>query len=420
VYSKFIEKKMVQNQNLSLKLYDSLSNLSEQTVNSLMEEPLMTENNLPVSKVISSLIERNLYESFTTVDKKICIINIRNLLNIRNITSRKSSTIAKTIPFLYPDSKIANAAHLMNYYRLRSLPIVNKDNKIIGQINAKSIIKQINELGSEKSQIHTKDSFASLSQKILGKDIMTPKPFVIGSNDNVSTARNIMIKYRIDHIPVINEDNNNSLIGMITSNHVIQYLLPSERIEKGSIGIHQKNIRLNFPVKGIMSKNVVVSNIGDDILKIISLMIDTNSTYVVLQSLNEIQGIITFGDILTLLKERIQYELPCYIIGLPEDPIEAEMTKTKFIGVVKILKKIFPEIEEARCRIKIKNIRGKRNRYEVSVNIITTAEIYSYTGTGWDLPILMDELSDGLKRKVIREQNKKGNKSQRFSSEKKY
>ncbi len=63
-------------QNLSLKLYDSLSNLSEQTVNSLMEEPLMTENNLPVSKVIGSLIERNLYESFTTVDKKICIINL--------------------------------------------------------------------------------------------------------------------------------------------------------------------------------------------------------------------------------------------------------------------------------------------------------------------------------------------------------
>ena len=213
--------------------------------------------------------------------------------------------------------------HLMNYYRLRSLPIVDKDNKIIGQINAKSIIKQINELGSEKSQIHIKDSFAFLSQKILGKDIMTPKPFVIGSNDNVSSARNIMIKYRTDHIPVINEDNN-SLIGMITSNYVIQYLLPSERIEKGSIGIHQKNIRLNFPVKGIISKNVVVSNIGDDILKIIRLMIETNSTYVVLQSVKEIQGIITFGDILTLLKERIPYELPCYIIGLPEDPIEAK------------------------------------------------------------------------------------------------
>jgi ribosome-associated translation inhibitor RaiA len=95
------------------------------------------------------------------------------------------------------------------------------------------------------------------------------------------------------------------------------------------------------------------------------------------------------------------------------------MAKTKFIGVVKVLKKIFPEIEEARCRIKIKSKNSKKNRYEVTVNIITTAEIYSYTMTGWDLPAIMDELSDGMKRKVIKEQGKKG-KPPRFSLEKKY
>ena len=308
---------------------------------------------------------------------------------------------------------------MISYYRLRSLPIIEKNNnKIIGQINAKSIIKQIYELGSNTSQTKINNSFASLSQQILGKGIMTRKPFVIRSNDDVSSARNIMIKNRIDHIPVINE-NNNSLIGMLTSTHITQYLLPSERIGRGSIGINQKNIRLDFPVKSIMSKNVIVSNIDDNILKIINLMIDTNSTYVVLQSVNEIHGIITFGDILTLLKEKIQFDLPCYIMGLPEDPIEAEMAKTKFIGVVKLLKKIFPEIEEARCRIKIKNKNSKKNRYEVTVNIITTAEIYSYTMTGWDLPAIMDELSNGMKRKVIKEQNKK-DKPQRLRQERKY
>jgi CBS domain-containing protein len=407
-------------QNLSLKLYDSLFNLSEQSINNIMEEPLIFENDVPVSKVIGTLMERNLYESFSVLEKKISVINIRNLLDLKNITSRKISTIAKISPILYSDSKIASASHLMNYYRLRSLPVVEKDNnKIIGQINAKSIIKQIYELGSNTLQTKTNNSFASMSQRILGKDIMTPKPFVIGSNDDVSSARNMMIKNRIDHIPIIDE-NNNSLMGMLTSTHIIQYLLPSERIGRGSIGIPQKNIRLDFPVKSIMSKNVVVANITDNILKIIKLMIETNSTYIVLQSLNEVQGIITFGDILTLLKERIQYELPCYIIGLPEDPIEAEMTKTKFMGVVKLLKKIFPEIEEARCRIKIKSkSSSKKNRYEVNVNIITTADIYSYIRTGWDLPIIMDELSDGIKRKVIKDQNKKG-KPQRFSLENKY
>jgi CBS domain-containing protein len=404
-------------QNLSLKLYDSLSSLSEQNVNSLMDEPLILENDLPISKVIGTLSERNLYESFTVFDKKIYVINIRDLLNIKDIYSRKISTIAKISPVLYIDSKIANAAHIMNYYRLRSLPIVEKDKKIIGQINAKSVIQRIHELATKSSLINNNNSFASLSKQILGKHIMTPKPFVIGSNSNVSSARNIMIKNRVDHVPVINE-NNNSLIGMITSSQIIQHRLPSERIGRGTMGIHRKSTQHDFPVKSMMSKDVVVASIDDELLKTIDTIIKTNSTYVVLQSVNEIHGIITYGDILTLLKEKIQYDLPCYIMGLPEDPVEAEMTKTKFIGVVQLLKKIFPEIEEARCRIKIKRS-GKRDRYEVQVNIVTTAEIYSYASTGWDLPAIMDELSAGMKRKVIKEQNKK-DKPQRLRQERKY
>ena len=94
------------------------------------------------------MIKRSLDECFTMFDKKIYVINIRNLLDIRNITSRKISTIAKISPFIYPDNKIAQAAHLMNYHRLRSLPIIDKDKNIIGQINAKSILKQIYEIGS--------------------------------------------------------------------------------------------------------------------------------------------------------------------------------------------------------------------------------------------------------------------------------
>ncbi|HYY71593.1 MAG TPA: CBS domain-containing protein, partial [Nitrososphaeraceae archaeon] len=275
-----------------------------------MDEPLILENDLPISKVIGTLSERNLYESFTVFDKKIFVINIRDLLNIKDIYSRKISTIAKISPVLYTDSKIANAAHIMNYYRLRSLPIVEKDKKIIGQINAKSVIQRIHELATKSSLINNNNSFASLSKQILGKHIMTPKPFVIGSNSNVSSARNIMIKNRVDHVPVINE-NNNSLIGMITSSQIIQHRLPSERIGRGTMGIHRKSTQHDFPVKSMMSKDVVVASIDDELLKTIDTIIKTNSTYVVLQSVNEIHGIITYGDILTLLKEKIQYDLPC-------------------------------------------------------------------------------------------------------------
>ncbi len=45
-------------QSLSLALYNSLSRLSEQNVNSLIEAPLILGNDLPISKLIGALTEK--------------------------------------------------------------------------------------------------------------------------------------------------------------------------------------------------------------------------------------------------------------------------------------------------------------------------------------------------------------------------
>lgn len=389
--------------NLSYRLYSSLDSLRKQNINNFMESPIIVDSDSSISKILGTLLQNNCYECFMNYDKKTYVINIKDLLNIRNITSRKASNIAKIIPSLNQNHNIGNAVQLFKYYRLRSLPISN-NNQIYGQLNCKSIIKQIYELGSIKSK-NVDDSFFNLGKEILGKDIMTPKPFVLDQNDNIASARNLMINNRIDHVPVIDK-NNNSLVGIITSTHIIQSLIPSEKIGKDSIGINDKITRINFPVKSIMDKNVVVSNIDDNIIQIINSILDTDSTYAVLQSVDEIHGIVTFTDIISLLQEKVDYDLPCYIIGLPEDPVQAEMAKSKFINLVKILTKIFPEIEESRCVIKIKNMTGKRHRYEIKVNIISTAKNYSYTQTGWELSQTMDEIADNLKRKVIKSQRR--------------
>jgi len=390
--------------NLSNKLYSSLDSLRKQNVNNFIESPIIVDNDSSISKILGILLQNDCYECFMNYDKKTYVINIRDLLNIKNITSRRASNIGKIIPSLHQNHNIGNAVQLFKYYRLRSLPIAD-NNKIDGQLNWRSIIKKIHEIGSTKPQ-DMQDSFFKLSKEILGKDIMTSKPLVLDQNDNIASARNLMIKNRIDHIPIIDKNNNNSLVGMITSTHIIKSLLPSEKIGKDSVGINEKITRINFPVKSIMDKNVVVSNIDDNIIQVINLILNTDSTYAVLQSVNEIHGIVTFTDIISLLQEKVEYDLPCYIIGLPEDPVQAEITKSKFINLVKILRKIFPEIEESRCVIKIKNTTGKRHRYEIKVNIISTAKNYSYTQTGWELSQIMDEITDNLKRKVIKSQRK--------------
>ncbi|MDX1372710.1 MAG: CBS domain-containing protein, partial [Nitrososphaeraceae archaeon] len=238
--------------NLSYKLYSSLDSLREQNVNNFIESPIIVDSDSSISKILGILLQNNCYECFFNYDKKTYVINIRDLLNIKNITSRKASNIGRIIPSLNQNHNIGNAVQLFKYYRVRSLPIADK-NQIHGQLNCRSIIKQIYELGSTKSQ-DMNNSFVNLSKEILGKDIMTPKPFVLDQNDNIASARNLMIKNRIDHVPIIDK-NNNSLVGMITSTHIIQSLIPSEKIGRDSIGINDKIKRINFPAQSIMDKN---------------------------------------------------------------------------------------------------------------------------------------------------------------------
>lgn len=63
---------------------------------------------------------------------------------------------------------------------------------------------------------------------------ITPSPIVIGVKDSVSTAKGIMMRRRIDHLPVIKETNKN-LVGMLTSSHIAKAMLPSEKIGRKSV-----------------------------------------------------------------------------------------------------------------------------------------------------------------------------------------
>ena len=89
-----------------------------------------------------------------------------------------------------------------------------------------------------------------------------------------------------------------------------------------------------------------------------------------------------------------------YIIGLPDEPFDAELAKSKFTNVTRFLKKIHPDIEQARCHIKLRSVQAARKRYEIDVHILSTHGNISYTTTGWDLAKLFDEMTESLKKKV--------------------
>jgi CBS domain-containing protein len=282
----------------------------------------------------------------------------------------------------------------MSLYRLRAIPLIEK-NAIIGQISAKKIVDAIRDV-----------VLVTANRKTSASNIMTPSPIVISKTDKIASAKNIKKRRRIDHLPVLED---NRLVGMVTSKDIINVMLPTERIGRKSLGIDDTQIRLNITISGILDKNIIVSNSDDTLRSVTDLMVSQNSTYCVVTTVDEVQGIITYRDIINLLGEKVVDEVPIILIGLPDDPLDAELAKSKFTNLVKLLRKIYPDIEQARCRMKIREIEGARKRYEVDANIISTHDITNYINVGWDLPKMFDQMSDSLKKRIAHRVQQKQN-----------
>jgi CBS domain-containing protein len=368
------------------RIHEALSPLQSRSVEELIEPPATVDPDSSASKIIGLMTEKKAYDVFIPLANKIASINIRDLLSILNITAARPSVLGKIVPSLSLKSNIGYAARIMSLYRLRALPVVKENSELVGQITAKGMIKAIHDVGTDER----------VSTKVSAYSIMTGQPILLRENDKLSTARSIMIRRRIDHIPLINVKE--KLSGIVTSSHIIEAMLPSEKIGRKILGVEKLN-RLDMPASGVADKNVVVSNLNDSLRSVAGTIIDVNSTYSVVCFGEEIHGIVTYRDIISLLAEKVEEDLPAFIIGLPDDPFDAELAKSKFAEIVRHLKRMAPEIEEARCKMKLRDIEGERRRYEVDVSIITPYRRHVYTNNGWDLAKMLDQMSDSLKKR---------------------
>lgn len=362
-----------------------ITRIGKKKVSDFIESANIFNSNENISKILGTLIKINNYSVYFKNGNKITAINLRDILSAREVHSQKLNSIAKSTPTIEEDSNIRRAAGLMSLYRLRSLPVI-EDGEIIGQITTKSIVK---------SMEHT-------DIKIRSTKIMTANPISIHENDLVLTAKNLMIRHRIDHVPIVED----SLKGIITSFDIAKILLTADNNDNVYRGLTEHTRPLEFPAKGIADKNTTTSSVDDSIAKVIQLLNSNNSTYSIVTLGNEIQGIITHRDIISLLGEKVEEDVPAYIIGLPDDPFASELAKTKFNALVKFLKKTMPDLEEARCRIRLSTVRGKTKKYEIEVSIFTPTNRYSYTNEGSDLATIFDQMKDSLKNKLTQKNQK--------------
>ncbi len=399
-------------QETSRNLYESLNDIRIKKVKELEENPVLTKEDVALSKIIARMIKENVHEVFIQLpddNKSVSCINVRDILLAPYSDSIKSSSIRVPIPSLSEEDSIGNTARIMSLHRLRSLPVVNSiSHEVTGQISSKRIINYIYDTFLNKKINDQKMMSAS--------DIMTQGLIIIDPTATLDAAKITMMKESIDHLPVAETqaDGKTVVRGMITSNRLLQTLVPNETGEGDGSEVtssKQEIIRLAD------RKNILTVKPEDTFLSIIESLLKANSTYAIVQSSDGTAlGIITHKDIISVLGEQTQSEIPIYIMGLPDDSTEAELVKSKFHSVVDHLSKISPQIQEARCKIRIKDREGGRRRYEVSANIYTAHKLYSYSSSNrWDLAPLFDEMIEGLKNQMGDVKTEHQNDSPRYS-----
>jgi CBS domain-containing protein/ribosome-associated translation inhibitor RaiA len=190
------------------------------------------------------------------------------------------------------------------------------------------------------------------------------------------------------------------LVGIITSSDIMKVMSPTERIGKKSIGINNTEDSLSIEVSGLANDDIITASVDESLQGVCDRMISAGSSYCIIKVWDEIQGIITYRDIVALLGEKIEEDIPMFIVGLPDEPLDAELAKSKFANITKFMRKIHPDIEQARCHIKLRRVLGSRKRYEIDVHVRSTHGNISYTNVGWDLAKLFDEMNHALKKRV--------------------
>jgi len=334
-----------------------------------------------LAKVVGALREKGVYEVFLPEDGRCGMISARDVLKIGSIEGTRASACMSYVPAMRKESSVGENARLMADYRIRAVPI-SDGRKIIGQVNSLNLLAKL------KGRIGGEMRVTSLAAR---------DPVTIDSEASCAKARDLMIRKRIDHLPVTKETR---VEGMITSSDILVHTTPSERLGSKSMKPEIRGI-FDFGVKDAMDRTPLACSPETTAEQALEMMLTSNRTYILVSQWEELQGIVTHRNFMSLLAEvEPEVEVPIFIVGLPEDPFEAEATKAKFRRIVNQLLRVFPDIVEARSVIKSKFTKpGKeRGRFEVTVQIRTSKHSYTYSEQGWELPAVYDVITNRLKR----------------------
>src|SRR5512138_185365 len=140
------------------------------------------------------------------------------------------------------DSSFENALHLMKEKKIRRLPIVSKEGKLVGIVVQKDLFSASPSTATSLSvfEVHY------LLSKLKMKDVMTKRVVTVGDDCLLEEAARIMVDYKIGCLPIVKDG---KLVGIITETDIFKTFVEI-------LGGREKGLRLTLDVtegKGVLA-----------------------------------------------------------------------------------------------------------------------------------------------------------------------
>jgi CBS domain-containing protein len=367
-------------------IHDHFSGIMSKKIDSLISKAVLIDPTSTVSEAIHIILHNNTFDAFCRENHVTLNVNTRDLLLGKDIVKMNVRSFLRPISSLQKGDTIEKAVNILTHNRIRSAPVV-KDDQIIGVVSAKDILKLISQLDNKW---------------IKANQIFTANPLVIESNTLLSTARMLMSSKRLDHLPVVKKD---KISQVLTSNHMLHTIIPSERVGRGDIGSNKMN-RLESSVGNLGTNRMASCAPLDDLNHILDEMLHADTTFCLVSLWDNLQGIITYRDILNLLGTKVKSKVPLFIVGMPKDD-NAGIIGEKFTKILDKIQRVYPDIQEAKVYVKKNHGTGSRYNFEVSTTIITPHQRYMFSRSGYDLSKVFDEISGRLMRLLSKRAKKR-------------
>ncbi|MBP2142884.1 CBS domain-containing protein [Methanococcus voltae] len=312
-----------------------------------------------VSKAISMMETNRFHNLLVEKEGVIYLVNIHDLLLSNSVGQPIGDLMYKPHGVL-EDATVIDACFDIVNSGQRVAPVYNSKNNIAGIITDYDIIEAV--------------STSDILKDVSVDAIMTKNPITIDKNENVGKARNLMSKYGIGRLIVLDEDGEPE--GIVTEDDIIKKIYkPKVKMTIGDIK-GEKISRMSQSVSSIMSYPVVSAELTDSIPEVARILKENDIRGMPVYKNGTLRGVITRYDILKYIYDlKAESMIEVEIRGELEEE-QRELAERILSSEVNKIVKYSRQLQWMKISIKKERDKGGSPFYNVKVYVKTPRKLF--------------------------------------------